>query len=56
MTMDIYGHLFENAEEDVSMFQKLETDLMAALHSVGISISRCAFTERSQGKAASSPW
>ena len=30
MTMDVYGHLFENAEEDVSMFEKLESDLMAA--------------------------
>lgn len=30
MTMDVYGHLFENAEEDKSMFQKLELDLMAA--------------------------
>jgi integrase len=30
MTMDVYGHLFENAEEDVPMFKKLENDLMAA--------------------------
>ena len=30
MTMDVYGHLFENSEEDVSMFEKLESDLMAA--------------------------
>jgi integrase len=30
MTMDVYGHLFENAEEDVLMFEKLEQDLMAA--------------------------
>ncbi len=30
MTMDVYGHLFDNAEEDVSMFEKLEQDLMAA--------------------------
>lgn len=30
MTMDVYGHLFENAEEDVSMFEKLESDLLAA--------------------------
>ncbi|WP_370044571.1 MULTISPECIES: site-specific integrase [Salipiger] len=30
MTMDVYGHLFENAEEDVSMFAKLESDLLAA--------------------------
>ena len=30
MTMDVYGHLFENAEEDVSMFEKLENDLMGA--------------------------
>ncbi|SMX25288.1 tyrosine-type recombinase/integrase [Boseongicola aestuarii] len=30
MTMDVYGHLFENPEEDVSMFEKLERDLLAA--------------------------
>ena len=30
MTMDVYGHLFENAEEDVTMFEKLESDLLAA--------------------------
>lgn len=30
MTMDVYGHLFENAEGDVSMFEKLDADLMAA--------------------------
>ncbi|WP_247742824.1 site-specific integrase [Shimia sp. R9_1] len=30
MTMDVYGHLFENAEEDVSMFEKLDAELMAA--------------------------
>ena len=30
MTMDVYGHLFENAEEDVSMFEQLEKDLMEA--------------------------
>jgi integrase len=30
MTMDTYGHLFETPEEDVSLFAKLETDLMAA--------------------------
>jgi integrase len=30
MTMDVYGHLFESAEEDVSMFEKLERDLLAA--------------------------
>ncbi|WP_138422593.1 tyrosine-type recombinase/integrase [Maritimibacter alexandrii] len=30
MTMDTYGHLFENAEEDVAMFEKLERDLLAA--------------------------
>ncbi|QFT62689.1 site-specific integrase [Roseivivax sp. THAF30] len=30
MTMEVYGHLFENAEEDVAMFEKLETDLLAA--------------------------
>ncbi|KAJ01509.1 tyrosine-type recombinase/integrase [Sulfitobacter mediterraneus] len=30
MTMDTYGHLFETPEEDVSLFEKLESDLMAA--------------------------
>ncbi|WP_371039358.1 tyrosine-type recombinase/integrase [Rhodosalinus sp. FB01] len=30
MTMDVYGHLFENAEEDVSMFEQLEKDLLDA--------------------------
>jgi len=30
MTMDVYGHLFENTEEDASMFEKLERDLLAA--------------------------
>ena len=30
MTMDTYGHLFENPEEDASMFEKLECDLLAA--------------------------
>jgi len=30
MTMDVHGHLFENAEEDVTMLEKLQTDLMAA--------------------------
>jgi len=30
MTMDVYGHLFENAEQDASMFEKLERDLLAA--------------------------
>lgn len=30
MTMDVYGHLFENAEEDVLMFEKLERDLLVA--------------------------
>lgn len=30
MTMDVYGHLFENAEEDVAMFEKLEADLLVA--------------------------
>ncbi len=30
MTMDVYGHLFENPEEDVAMFKKLETDLLVA--------------------------
>ncbi|SNT39472.1 tyrosine-type recombinase/integrase [Tropicimonas sediminicola] len=30
MTMDTYGHLFENPEEDLTMFAKLESDLMVA--------------------------
>ena len=30
MTMDVYGHLFENAEQDAGMFEKLEQDLLAA--------------------------
>ncbi len=30
MTMGVYGPLFENAEEDVSMFEDLESNLMAA--------------------------
>ena len=30
MTMDVYGHLFESPEEDVLMFEKLESDLLAA--------------------------
>ena len=30
MTMDVYGHLFENPEEDVELFAKLEEDLLAA--------------------------
>lgn len=30
MTMDTYGHLFESPEEDVSLFEKLESDLLAA--------------------------
>jgi len=30
MTMDVYGHLFESPEEDVAMFEKLESDLLAA--------------------------
>ncbi|MGC9458130.1 MAG: tyrosine-type recombinase/integrase [Halothiobacillaceae bacterium] len=30
MTMDVYGHLFANPEEDVEMFEKLEQDLLAA--------------------------
>ena len=28
MTMDVYSHLFENAEEYVSMFEKLDAELM----------------------------
>ncbi|MHA3980672.1 tyrosine-type recombinase/integrase [Halovulum sp. GXIMD14794] len=30
MTMDVYGHLFENPEEDVALFEKMEKDLLAA--------------------------
>lgn len=30
MTMDVYGHLFESAEEDAALFEKLERDLLAA--------------------------
>ena len=30
MTMDVYGHLFENAEEDLAMFEKLDQELLAA--------------------------
>ena len=30
MTMVVYGHLFENAEQDAGMFEKLEQDLLAA--------------------------
>lgn len=30
MTMDTYGHLFESPEEDLTMFAKLESDLLAA--------------------------
>jgi integrase len=30
MTMDVYGHLFTRAEDDVELFEKLESDLMAA--------------------------
>ena len=30
MTMDVYGHLFENVGEDVALFEKLESDLLAA--------------------------
>lgn len=30
MTMDVYGHLFENAEQDAGMFEKLEQDLLVA--------------------------
>ncbi len=37
MTMDVYGHLFENAEEDVSMFEKLDRELMDA----GVSETLC---------------
>jgi len=30
MTMDVYGHLFESPDEDAAMFEKLESDLLAA--------------------------
>ncbi len=30
LAMDVHGHLFENAGEDVSMFEKLERDLLLA--------------------------
>ena len=30
MTMDVYGHLFENSGEDAALFEKLENDLLAA--------------------------
>ncbi|ASP34090.1 site-specific integrase [Labrenzia sp. VG12] len=30
MTFDVYGHLFDNAEDDVELFAKLEADLEAA--------------------------
>lgn len=30
MTMDVYGHLFESADEDAAMFEKLDSDLLAA--------------------------
>jgi integrase len=30
MTLDVYGHLFTKAEDDVALFDKMESDLMAA--------------------------
>lgn len=30
MTMDVYGHLFTRAEDDVELFEKMEQDLVAA--------------------------
>ncbi len=30
MTLDVYGHLFTKAEDDVALFDKMEQDLMAA--------------------------
>jgi integrase len=30
MTMDVYGHLFDSADEDLAAFEKLENELMAA--------------------------
>jgi hypothetical protein len=30
MTMDVYGNLFENAEEDAALFEKLQKDPLVA--------------------------
>ncbi|MDP5347221.1 MAG: hypothetical protein NWQ32_02375 [Paracoccaceae bacterium] len=30
MTMDLCGHLFHNPEDDVEMFAKMQSDLLAA--------------------------
>ena len=30
MTFDVYGHLFESAEDDLELFEKMESDLLAA--------------------------
>jgi len=30
MTMDVYGHLFENPEDDADLFEKMENDLLSA--------------------------
>ena len=30
MTIDVYGHLFTKAEDDVELFGKMEEELMAA--------------------------
>ena len=30
MTFDVYGHLFTRAEDDVDLFEKMQTDLLAA--------------------------
>nr|WP_244273874.1 tyrosine-type recombinase/integrase [Stappia indica] len=38
MTFDVYGHLFDNAGDDVDLFVKLEADLEAAQSAIS---SRC---------------
>ena len=30
MTLDVYGHLFTRAEDDIALIDKMESDLMAA--------------------------
>jgi hypothetical protein len=30
VTMDVHGHVFDSVEEDASMFEKLERDMLAA--------------------------
>ena len=34
MTLDVFGHLFECVGEDVALFEKLESDLLAAWESL----------------------